>query len=312
MFSTVGYTLGEALEADAGLGYPGYDFNSSPRTHFEAAESALTCAYCRLLELLRDAARAAAPEAEAASTADGSQLARHAERAAKVAEDWLHEDLDATCDWSAGSHWRACVPISVGICIEASARVLKLLADGLQHDGGHAGPRGRPVIFKVAFARGVNIRSEPSTSSSVVGRLPLGHHVMGWPFGHWLELQAVESWVPPSAEALAAGYTAPTLRLLERYALIDGSHLGQGCLLTPVARYRGRLSSVQHKSERPRKFKDPRAPAGRSHVQLEEDTHENEENDELPHETDFNQCSDDQLSSDEVDADFAQLSLDGS
>jgi hypothetical protein len=80
---------------------------------------------------------------------------------------------------------------------------------------------------------------------------------MGWPFGHWLELQG-------------------TLQQ-ERYVLIDGSHLGQGCLLAPVARYRGRLSSVQHMSERPRKFKDPRAPAGRSHVQgqLEEDTHEN-------------------------------------
>ena len=60
---------------------------------------------------------------------------------------------------------------------------------------------------------------------------------------------------------------------------------------------------MQHKSERPRKFKDPRAPAGRSHVQLEEDTHENEENDELPHETDFDQHSGDQLSSEEPDTD---------
>jgi hypothetical protein len=47
-----------------------------------------------------------------------------------------------------------------------------------------------------------------------------------------------------------------------------------------------------------------RAP-GRSRYrgQLEEDTLENEENDELPHETDFDQHTDDQLSSGEPDAD---------
>jgi hypothetical protein len=87
--------------------------------------------------------------------------------------------------------------------------------------------------------------------------------------------------------------------------LIDGSHLGQGRLLEPVARYRGRLSSVQHFSERKHTFKDPRAPAGRSRYrgQLEEDILENEENDELPHETDFDQHSGDQLSSEEPDTD---------
>ena len=81
------------------------------------------------------------------------------------------------------------------------------------------------------------------------------------------------------------GYTALIRRLQERYMLIDGSHLGQGRLLAPVARYRGRLSSVQHMSERQHKFRDPWAPAGRSRYwgQLEEDTLENEENDEWPH-----------------------------
>ena len=63
---------------------------------------------------------------------------------------------------------------------------------------------------------------------------------------------------------------------------------------------------MQHFSERKQqKFKHPRAPAGRSRYrgQLEEDTLENEENDEFPHETDFDQHTDDQLSSGEPDAD---------
>ena len=296
--------LDGAVEDDPSLGYPGFDFSSSP--HYATAVAALEYAFSTLVEVLRSAAGNAA--------ASDAGEARHAVRSAKVADEWLDEDWD----WEALGLRRACPSVSVGICVEAAARVLKLLSDGICSDRGVTGPRGRPIIYKVAHTPSVNIRSEPSTSSSVIGSFPTGHHVMGWPFGRWLELQAVESWVPlpaeARAEALAVGYSGLTRRLQERYMLIDGSHLGQGRLLTPVARYRGRLNSVQHFSERKHTFKDPRARAGRSRYrgQLEEDTLENEENDELPHETDFNQCSDDQLSSDEVDADSAQLSLDGS
>jgi hypothetical protein len=276
--------LDVAVEEDPSLGYPGYDFSTSP--HYATGVAALVYAFSTLAEVLRSAAGYAA-----ARDADG---ARHAVSSAKVADNWLDED------------WRACPSVSAGICVAAAARVLKLLSDGICSDGGVTGPRGRPIIYKVAHTPSVNVRSEPSTSSSIIGSFPTGHHVMGWPFGRWLELQAVESWVPPPAEALAAGYTALTRQLLERYMLIDGSHLGQGRLLEPVARYRGRLSSVQHFSERKQqKFKHPRAPAGRSRYrgQLEEDTLENEENDEFPHETDFDQHTDDQLSSGEPDAD---------
>ena len=90
--------------------------------------------------------------------------------------------------------------------------------------------------------------------------------------------------------------------------LIDGSHLGQGRLLKPVARHRGKLSSVQHLSER------ARAPVyTQRKATPEEVAHDSEEDDSDQHsdENDFDQHSDDQQSDDEPDnADgFAQLSM---
>jgi hypothetical protein len=150
------------------------------------AERAYTRCYDRLHAHLRYDALAAAREAgDAAPT-----------RALAVADDWM-------CDYN---------DYCYRICSAAAERTLRLAAERHTREDADGEPFGRPIRYVASdyqfdYSSDPNgeetweplpVRGAPYTDAPVVGIVPLGTRVEGWPMGWWLEL-------PPSYAVIRLG-----------------------------------------------------------------------------------------------------------